>query len=201
MVKRRPSRLSSRRRRGARGQQLIRLLPFLLCLAALPAQAERVPSCQADSACWRELGRGSKLAEANDYTGALAAFQGAYQRVPDHRLQINIGRSLHRLGRYDEAIAAFQRYQAAAPPNTPPEEQEVVRRFLRESQQAQQPTTPAPPPPAPTETPIYKKWWFWTILGVGVAGGVVVGVVAGTWPRSPSEEQAERIRFGLTLRF
>ena len=28
--------------------------------------------------------------------------------------------------------------------------------------------------------PIYKKWWFWTIVGVAVVGGTVGGVVAGT---------------------
>ncbi len=33
----------------------------------------------------------------------------------------------------------------------------------------------------PTGRPIYKKWWFWTAIGVGVAavaGGVTVGVLA-----------------------
>ena len=28
--------------------------------------------------------------------------------------------------------------------------------------------------------PIYKKWWFWAIVGVAVVGGAVGGVVAGT---------------------
>lgn len=170
-------------------------------MAGNTARAERAASCQQDSVCWRELGRGSKLAEAADYSGALAAFELAFARVPDPRLQINIGRSLHRLGRYDEAIAAFERYQATAPTTSPPEEQEVVRRFLTESQQAKHQSPPPSPPPPATEAPVYKKWWFWTALGVGVVGGVVVGVVVGTWPRSPSAEQAERIRFGLTLAF
>jgi hypothetical protein len=30
-----------------------------------------------------------------------------------------------------------------------------------------------------SQTPIYKKWWFWTIIGAAVAGGTV-GVVLGT---------------------
>ena len=166
------------------------------------AWAERAPSCEQDAQCWRELARGSKLAEAGEYATALPIFEEAYQRVPDPRLQINIGRSLYRLRRYDEAIAAFQRYQATAPASAPAQEQEVVRRFIAEAQlaklQSAPPTQPAPPP---SEKPVYKKWWFWTVLGVGVVGGVVAGVVVATWPRTPSEEQAERIRFGLSLAF
>jgi len=56
-------------------------------------------------------------------------------------------------------------------------------------QPPQAPTSPQPlnlTPPAPAEsqtlaTPIYKKWWFWTIIGgVVVAGavGTAVGVTA-----------------------
>jgi|JI102314DRNA_FD_contig_121_148487_length_1669_multi_4_in_0_out_0_2 tetratricopeptide (TPR) repeat protein len=48
-----------------------------------------------------------------------------------------------------------------------------------------QPLNLTPPqPPAETQplaTPIYKKWWFWTVIGVVVVGGVVgtaVGVTA-----------------------
>ncbi len=156
-----PSRSSSRQPRWGGQRRLLRLLPLLLTLVAIPAQAQRLPSCQADSLCWRELSRGSKLAEAADYPAALVAFQQAFARVPDPRLQINIGRSLHRLGRYDEAIAAFQRYQATAPASSPPEEQEIAQRFLTESQTAQQKSTPAPSPQPSTQTaPIYKKWSY-----------------------------------------
>ncbi|MBT9554983.1 MAG: PEGA domain-containing protein [Myxococcales bacterium] len=31
----------------------------------------------------------------------------------------------------------------------------------------------------PDEDPIYKKWWFWTIIGAVVVGGTVTGVVLG----------------------
>jgi len=154
-----PSRSSSRQPGRWRRRLFFRLLPLLLTLVASHAHAQRSPSCQADSQCWRELSRGSKLAEAADYPAALVAFQQAFARIPDPRLQINIGRSLHRLGRYDEAIAAFQRYQATAPASSPPEEQEIAQRFLTESQAAQQKSTPAPSQqPATQASPIYKKW-------------------------------------------
>jgi hypothetical protein len=49
-------------------------------------------------------------------------------------------------------------------------------------------TAPAPAPEESTSTPVYKKWWFWTIIGAVVVGGVVVGVVAasGGKPDCPS---------------
>ncbi len=48
------------------------------------------------------------------------------------------------------------------------------------------PPPPASPPPAPAavdappSTPVYKRWWFWTLIGVAVVGvtaGVVYAVV------------------------
>jgi hypothetical protein len=51
------------------------------------------------------------------------------------------------------------------------------------------PTSPQPgegpvgggtePPPRPRR-PVYRTWWFWTILGVVVAGAVTTGAVLGT---------------------
>jgi hypothetical protein len=36
--------------------------------------------------------------------------------------------------------------------------------------------------------PVYKKWWFWTIIGAVVAGGATVGVVMATRPANWSAE-------------
>jgi hypothetical protein len=33
---------------------------------------------------------------------------------------------------------------------------------------------------APASVPVYKRWWFWTLIGVAVVGGTVGGVVAAT---------------------
>ena len=48
---------------------------------------------------------------------------------------------------------------------------------------------PPPPPPVAEADPTYKKWWFWTLIGVGVAavaGGTATAVVvsSGRQPRS-----------------
>ncbi len=39
--------------------------------------------------------------------------------------------------------------------------------------------------PSTPPTPVYKKWWLWTAVGAIVAGATV-GIVVGTWPRTPN---------------
>jgi hypothetical protein len=42
--------------------------------------------------------------------------------------------------------------------------------------------TPAPAPPA--ESPVYAKWWFWTLIGGAIAAGVGVAAAAGAFTRT-----------------
>jgi hypothetical protein len=45
------------------------------------------------------------------------------------------------------------------------------------------------PAPAPEmrseETPVFKRWWFWTAVGAAVVTGVVVAVAVGSSPKGP----------------
>ena len=44
------------------------------------------------------------------------------------------------------------------------------------------------PCPIPAQTPVYKKWWLWTIVGVVIAGGAVglgVGLTQRQTPMTP----------------
>ncbi len=50
---------------------------------------------------------------------------------------------------------------------------------------------PPPPPPVAEETPAYKKWWFWTLIGVGVAAiatGATLGAIASAPQLSPTTQ-------------
>ena len=47
-------------------------MALLVVFAAATARAQRAMSCADDPACWKELNRGSKLAESGDYAAALA---------------------------------------------------------------------------------------------------------------------------------
>ena len=44
---------------------------------------------------------------------------------------------------------------------------------------------PATVPPAPEPSAVYRRWWFWTALGVVAAGAVFTGVVLASSPDKP----------------
>jgi hypothetical protein len=49
------------------------------------------------------------------------------------------------------------------------------------------PTAPRPEaPPVEPSRPIYKRWWFWTLLALAVAGGVAGGVIGAQRSESPT---------------
>jgi tetratricopeptide (TPR) repeat protein len=166
-------------------------------LLSRPAGAQSAPDdgCLTDSVCQSHYNQAVKLFEAGRFEPALPEFQSAYKRRQMPWLLINIGRTLHRLGRPREALEFYDRYrQAEAKPDA--ETQERLDKYTSQAR-ALADTTPVgatatPPPtdvspptasPAPAaateQKPIYKKWWFWTAVGGGVAAVVIIGVAAG----------------------
>jgi tetratricopeptide (TPR) repeat protein len=123
------------------------------------------------------------------YESALGSFQEAYELSQRPALLYNIGTTLDRLRRDQEAIEAFEQFLELDPESDlAPEVQERVR-ILREN--ARPDLSPeavatasddadAAPPPTPSERqPVTRKWWFWTIIGVVVVGAAVgIGVGA-----------------------
>jgi len=51
-------------------------------------------------------------------------------------------------------------------------------------------------PVSPAGTPFYKTWWFWTVVGVTVAGGAT-GVIV--WSTTRSERWKAELRPGGML--
>ena len=177
-------------------------------LAQRPAPKKKDDGCLRDNVCRTAYQKALALYDEGRYEEALAGFQGAYSRRQMPWLLLNIGRTVQRLGRPKEAISYYERYKKADP-NIDPETERRVNKYIEQAQallettpaqpdltvtNPQPTTTPptspvaqpldlTPPKPKPEDVPppvpVYKKWWFWTIIGgVVVAGavGTAVGV-------------------------
>ena len=183
--------------RRARIRWVRLLLPLLVCGLALapPVKAASAAStadaCLKEPACSGHYQKAISLYESGRYEAALPEFQAAYESRQMPWLLINIGRTFHRLGRLDEAITLYNRYEQADPSGDP----ETIKKVREYKAQAAvllaTKSTPATPPSAVTPPPIvdkgsatapqplYKKWWFWTAIGGGVAVIVVSGIAIG----------------------
>jgi tetratricopeptide (TPR) repeat protein len=146
--------------------------------------------------------------DLGEYKEALASFKEAYRDFEDPTFLFNIAQCHRQLGDKEQAVRMYRTYVSKRPdaPNA-----EEVRRTIATLQEAidkerasraspptgtlspseAPPTETAPPaattPAAPSapeaehHTPIYKKWWLWTIVGVVVVGAAVgtgVGIAA-----------------------
>lgn len=156
---------------------------LLVCLShtAPIAHADKVvPDCSADPACLTLYNRAKDASAAGDLDEALRQYKLAHEVRPDPLLLFSIARILHKQGKTKEAVPYYTRFLAA--PTEDPVPRKKAEEYLA---QIRGQSRPAPEPPATTvassdaateSKPVYKKWWFWTLIGVGVAGGVAAGV-------------------------
>lgn len=144
--------------------------------------------CRVDPACsqWDDLGR--QHFTNKEYAKALNDWKQALALQPEPRLILNIGRCHHWLGQYDAAQQAYKQYQERNPAPEP-DDRKRLERYIQETAAAQRAQDKTPG----TATPVYNKWWFWTVIGVVVAGVVAGGVAGGLAARKQS--------FSLTVAF
>lgn len=131
--------------------------------AADESDMDRDP-CLTDSICRAHFQRGRKLSKEDNYAEALVAYEAAQLRRQVPWLLINIGRTLHKLGRPADAASYYKRYFADEP-SGPPERKQRALQFQAEaeeevaklsaiqkqnSQPAPSTTTGASPPPSTT---------------------------------------------------
>jgi tetratricopeptide (TPR) repeat protein len=122
---------------------------------------------------------------------ALQSFETAFELSDRPVLLFNIGTSLDRLQRKREAIEAFERYLERVPDADNRLEVESRLSALREAVAAEEARAErlrqeeerrraleAELAARDAESqPIYAKWWFWTIIGALVVGGVVTAAI------------------------
>ncbi|MBW2461781.1 MAG: hypothetical protein JRH11_09045 [Deltaproteobacteria bacterium] len=163
------------------------------------ADEAAVAAGEADSEARAIYVAGRVAFDEGRYQEALARFQEAHERSQRPELLYNIGMAADRLRLDDVALAAFEEYLAEVTDaqNRVPVENRI--RALREAA-----VQPADDVPSPAETAaasetgddptaeaqvssadddlagdhdssILTSWWFWTLVGVLVVGGVVTG--------------------------
>jgi tetratricopeptide (TPR) repeat protein len=126
---------------------------------------------------------------ANDFQQALFFYRSYLTSQPDTPNRAEIEERIHKL----ETQVAQQRALSTAPPtdavapgnqpkgSTAPGEAKPEATSLTST--PADATVVAQADSGPRRTPIYKKWWLWTIVGVAVAGAVVgVSVGVATHP-------------------
>lgn len=142
------------------------LLLFFFCAGGAIAQQSTgedsglgTDPCLTDVICRARFNRGRKLSKEDKFDEALTSYEAAYQLKPVPWLLINIGRTLHKLGRPGEAVERYERYLSAEPAG-PQERRQRAEQFLREARdedallRTRKPAVPVPQLVIPTEVPM-----------------------------------------------
>lgn len=178
----------------ARRLRLVWLIAALGIALGGSGRARAVPSsaddgCLRDPVCSGHYERAVEHFEASRFDAALVAFQAAYNQRQMPWLLLNIGRTLHRLGRPRDALVQYERYRAVEP-HPDPETQQRLQKYVSQARALVGPEEAEPggvlavrPAAASASAsdarPVYKKAWFWALLGGGVVAVTVIGVAVG----------------------
>lgn len=185
-------------------------LPLGVPLAVAAGNPSATPEAQA--AAKEHFARGETFFGEKRYAEAAEQYKAAYNAWPLDGFLFNIAQCERNLGHTNEAIDYFERYLKSPKADKNRAAVEKLLAELRQKQAAEaaaapppepvapEPQTPVPsvttdsdsPPlaattPPPGDKPIYKKPWFWAVVGgsvVVVGGAIAIGVV--TSNRLPS---------------
>ncbi len=187
----------------------VALVCFLLLQTRVQAQTSG-PS-KTDSEFEQQLQMAAAHYEKGHYQDAMLALQNAYELQPLPRLLCNIGQAYRKLGNHRSAVAQYEQCLNSDPDVDPAYRSEVENYIADRRQQWSSKARPASgngsapnpnrviagsaeskqqqPCSEPAEkTPLYKKWWLWTVVGVAVAGGAVgLGVGLSQQPAPPPQ--------------
>lgn len=159
-------------------------LGLLLTVVSLAEGAAQAASptgdrCQANPACRSHSEKGVAFSEKKLYSLALNEFQAAYDIEPAPLLLLNIGRSLHRLERYQEALDRFSKYRKSVA-QIDAETEQTLRRYEIESLTALSMANQPEPPPAPliVEPDRWPPKLTLALFGIG-AGMLAIGIGLG----------------------
>ena len=175
-------------------RRLSQCVVAVLYFSSAPTNAQTANTTRAESEFDQQLQMAAAHYEQGRYQDSILALQNAYELQPLPRLLCNIGQAYRKLGNHRAAVAQYD-LCLKSDPEIDPSYRAEVESYIAERRQAWAAksrqgaaVTPmvstqgrsmdkgavTPPCANPTEqTPVYKKWWLWTIVGLVVAGGAV----------------------------
>ncbi len=168
---------------------------------SLVLAAPTAVSCDDDAACRPVVSKAREFSKAGQLDDALLSYQAAYRLTPDPRILFNIARIQHKQNKLNDALESYQKFIDTK------FEDESLRSKAQEYMTQIQAARAAEPAPAAIDPlaqsgksdaeaaagskPVYKKAWFWVLIGglaaAGIAGGVAGGVIASQQPPSAPE--------------
>jgi tetratricopeptide (TPR) repeat protein len=178
----------------------------LVCATASFAHSDEIADAK------RAFISGMKHFDLGEYRQALDDFKNGYRAKEDPVFLYNIAQCYRLLDERQDAIRYYRLYLSRAPaaPNRAEIEQRIqsLQTAGEDRPAVAAPAQPQPPsqsaatpgdvapspdatslagsaPPHSERTPVYKKWWLWTIVGVA-AVGVGVGLGIGLTRVSPN---------------
>jgi len=165
-------------------RRLLFAVPLLLGLAALS------PAASADVVRAREHNQTAKrLFSLGLFEQAATEYTRAFQEDPRPAFLFNLAQCHKRLpGRehLERAIFYYKSFLQNDPTSKLREHVEGELARLERQLRALAPLALKDTRPSPKRTPIYKRWWFWTLIGAAVAGATAGTVVAATRSDGPA---------------
>jgi iron complex outermembrane receptor protein len=188
-----------------RGHTAVSGILLMLLAAASVGHAKSDDSEKAEAK--KHFQRGLARYNLTEYKEAAIEFQAAYRLHPDPVFLYNLAQSYRLSNQPEEALRFYRTYLRAEPRAANRREVESRIQDLERQIATAPPPKPEPAPapnltppaaiepapaavvstskPAPAHTPVYEKWWLWTVVGVVVAGaavGIGVGVSQSGYP-------------------
>ena len=154
------------------------LLAALAIVAPHPAVAD-----DGTKAAKAHVEKAKKLFNLGKFDDALSEYQKAYDAKPLPKLLFNIAQCYRNLGQVDQALFTYKSYLHNVPNASNRTEVEgTIDQLEEEKARGESERLRLTPPkqdseptlePRTTQTPVYKKWWFWTTIAVVAVGGGV----------------------------
>ena len=154
---------------------------------ALPALPDAGAS--ADVEVDEHVAQGHRLYLLGRYQDAIAEYRRAYELRADPQFLFQIAEAYRQLGATEQALFHYERYLAgaAAGPDRAVAEQRVAEiESLRAAPPAPSPAAGLAAAPGAAQgatakrpTPIWRRWWLWTAIGVALAAGATAAALSG----------------------